>query len=429
MPRLFFSCPTNASNTSKDAEEIPMANTMMDSILGMVTPDMKQALAARLGESPQAVQGGLGTATAATLGSLASRAGDSGFLSQITGLLSGGNGQSLLTNLPAIASSGPSGASGELVNRFLPMVFGSQQGQVASAISQQSGISASSGQGLLKMAVPLVLAYLARMHSAGTLNPTSLGSMLRAEAPSLQSYLPAGLLSSASNVVSSTAGRAASVVQSGVTTATSGAPRWLIPLAILGALLLAWLVIRSMSTPRETVTTTTPTVTNTPAPPVTTTRVAPAAWARLGEMTQVSLPDGSAITAPAQGVEARLVKALNDNTGVNSWFDFDRLLFDTNSATLQPASQEQLNNVAAILKAYPQVKVRIGGYTDNTGDPAANVQLSQQRADSVMGALTQLGVDPSRMSAKGYGQDNPVADNSTDAGRQQNRRISLQIEG
>jgi OmpA-OmpF porin, OOP family len=405
-----------------------MANTMMDSILGMVTPDMKQALAARLGESPQAVQGGLGTATAATLGSLASRAGDSGFLSQVTGLLSGGNGQSLLTNLPAIASSGPSGTTGELVNRFLPMVFGSQQGQVASAISQQSGLSGSSGLGLLKMAVPLVLAYLARMQSAGTLNPTSLGSMLRAEAPSLQSYLPTGLLSSASNVMSSTAGRAASVVQSGVTTATSGAPRWLIPLAILGALLLAWLVIRSMSAPRETVTTAAPAVT--PTPPAAPARhVAPAAWARLGEMTQVSLPDGSAITAPAQGVEARLVKALNDNTGVNSWFDFDRLLFDTNSATLQPASQEQLSNVAAILKAYPQVKVRIGGYTDNTGDPAANVQLSQQRADSVMGALSQLGIDPSRMSAKGYGQENPVADNSTDAGRQQNRRISLQIEG
>jgi len=192
--------------------------------------------------------------------------------------------------------------------------------------------------------------------------------------------------------------------------------------------LLAWLVIRSMSAPRETVTTAAPAVT--PTPPATTARnVAPAAWARLGEMTQVSLPDGSAITAPAQGVEARLVKALNDNTGVNSWFDFDRLLFDTNSATLQPASQEQLSNVAAILKAYPQAKVRIGGYTDNTGDPATNVQLSQQRADSVMGALTQLGIDPSRMSAKGYGQENPVADNSTDAGRQQNRRISLQIQG
>ena len=56
-----------------------------------------------------------------------------------------------------------------------------------------------------------------------------------------------------------------------------------------------------------------------------------------------------------------------------TWFDFDRLLFDTGQATLQPASQDQLTDIADILKAYPQVKIRIGGYTDNTGDPAANL--------------------------------------------------------
>ena len=407
-----------------------MATSMMDSILGMVTPEMKQALASRLGESPQSVQGGLGTATAATLGSLANHASDTGFLSQITGMLSGGTGQSLASSLPSIASGGPSGAVGDLVNKFLPMVFGTQQNQVASAVSQQAGVSSSSGLGLLKMAIPLVLAYFGRMHSAGTLSPSSLGSMLKAEAPSLQGYLPASLLSGASGTVSSTAGRAASVVQTGVGAATAGAPRWLIPLAILGALLLAWLVIRSLSTPRETVTTAAPTVRTTPTPTTTVREDYQAAWARLGEMTRIPLPDGSAITAPAQGVEARLVNALNNNsaTGANTWFDFDRLLFDTNSATLQPASQAQLGNVAAILKAYPQIKMRIGGYTDNTGDPAANVQLSQQRADSVVAELTRLGVDPSRLSAKGYGEENPVADNSTAEGRQQNRRISLRVE-
>jgi len=145
---------------------------------------------------------------------------------------------------------------------------------------------------------------------------------------------------------------------------------------------------------------------------------------------KVKLPDGTEINVPSRGVEARLVSYLNDNTAPVSdttWFDFDRLLFDTGSATLQPASQDQLTNIAGILKAYPQVKIRIGGYTDNTGDPAANLQLSQQRADSVMAQLTQLGVDPSRMSAKGYGQEAPVADNSTEEGRQKNRRISLRV--
>jgi outer membrane protein OmpA-like peptidoglycan-associated protein len=401
----------------------------MDSILGMVTPDMKQALASRLGESPQAVQGGLGTATAATLAGLASKSNDSGFLSQITGFLGGSTGQSLVSSLPSLAATGPTGGVNDLVNKFLPMVFGTQQGQVANAVAQQAGVGSGSGLSLLKMAAPLVLGYFAKLQAAGSLTTSSLGTMLRAEAPSLQSYLPAGLFSSATSTASATASRAASAVQERVGAVTPG-PRWLVPLAILGALLLAWLVIRSMSGPREPVQAVT-NVTPAPAPatapsPVDTT----ARWAALGEKINLKLPDGSEINVPSRGVEVRLVNYLNDASAPVSdttWFDFDRLLFNTGQATLQPASQEQLTNVAAILKAYPGVKIRLGGYTDNTGDPAANLQLSEQRANNVMAQLTQLGIDPSRMSAQGYGQESPVADNSTEEGRQQNRRISLRV--
>lgn len=401
--------------------------TLMDSILGMVTPEMKQALASRLGESPHAVQGGLGTATAATLAGLASKSNDSGFLSQITGFLGGSTGQNLVSSLPSLATTGPTGGVNDLVNRFLPLVFGTQQNQVANAISQQSGVGSGSGLSLLKMAVPLVLGYFAKLHSAGSLTTSSLGNMLRAEAPSLQSYLPTGLFSSATSTASATASRAASAVHERVGAVAPG-PRWLVPLAILGALLLAWLIIRSMSGPREPVQTAA-NVTTTPAP-ATTPADMTARWAALGDMIQVKLPDGTALNVPSRGVEVRLVNYLNDPSAPVSettWFDFDRLLFDTGQATLQPASQEQLANIAAILKAYPQVKVRVGGYTDNTGDPAANLQLSEQRANNVMAALTQLGIDPSRLDAKGYGQENPIADNSSDAGRQKNRRISLRV--
>jgi OmpA-OmpF porin, OOP family len=415
-----------------------MASSIMDSILAMVTPEMKQALAARLGESPQAVQSGLGAATAATLDGLASKASDTGFLGQILGMLGGGTGQSLLSSLSSIASGGPTGATADLVNKFLPMVFGSQQGQVASAISQQYGLSAASGTGLLKMAVPLVLAFLGKMQSAGTLNVSSLGNLLRSEAPNLRSYLPSGLLSSAAGVASTTATHAASAVQSGVRTATAGAPLWLVPAAIAGALLLAWLVIRSMSTPKEAVQTAANVATeatNTAANAVSGAAsavgdTATAAWAALGDMMKVKLPDGSELNVPSHGVEARLVTYLNDSSAPvseNSWFDFDRLLFDTGKATLQPASQEQLTNIAAILKAYPQVRIRLGGYTDNTGDAAANLRLSEERADNVMAELVRLGIDPTRMSAKGYGDENPIADNSSEEGRQKNRRISLRV--
>jgi outer membrane protein OmpA-like peptidoglycan-associated protein len=275
------------------------------------------------------------------------------------------------------------------------------------------------------MAVPLVLAYFGKMQSSGSLNASSLGDTLRAAAPSLRSYLPAGLLSSAAGVASATTSRATTAVQ-GARVAASAPPRWLVPAAIAGALILAWLVIRSMSTPKpvQTAASVTSEAVNSAA------NTARSAWAALGDLMKVKLPDGSEINVPSRGVEARLVSYLNDSSAPVSdttWFDFDRLLFDTGSATLQPASQEQLTNIADILKAYPQVKINIGGYTDNTGDPAANLQLSQQRADSVMAQLTQLGVDPSRMTAKGYGQENAVADNSTEEGRQKNRRISLRV--
>jgi outer membrane protein OmpA-like peptidoglycan-associated protein len=407
--------------------------TLMDSILGMVTPEMKQALASRLGESPQAVQGGLGTATAATLSGLATKASDSGFLNEITGLLGGTTGQSLLGSLPSIAATGPTGGVNDLVNKFLPLVFGTQQSQVANAVAQQAGVGSASGTNLLKMAVPLVLGYLAKLHASGALTTSSLGNMLRAEAPSLQSYLPTSLLSSATSAASATAGRAASAVQERVGAVTSSGPRWLVPVAILGALLLAWLVIRSMSGPREPVQTAANAVsgaTNKAATAAGNAVDTAARWAALGDMIKVKLPDGTEINVPSQGVEVRLVNYLNDASAPISettWFDFDRLLFDTGQATLQPASQEQLANIATILKAYPQVKIRVGGYTDNTGDPAANLQLSEQRANSVMAELTRLGIDPSRIDAKGYGQDNPIADNSTEEGRQQNRRISLRV--
>src|SRR5215469_11310812 len=225
-----------------------MANSMMDSILGMVTPEMKQALTSRLGESSTGVQSGLSAATASTLSGLAEKAGDSGFLGQITGLLGGGTGQNILASLPSIASGGPTGGVGDVINRFLPMVFGTQQGQVASAISQYAGLSSGSGLGLLKMAAPLVLGYFAKLHSAGSLTTGSLANALRSEVPNLRSYLPANLLPGATDGMSPTAARAAFAVPA-VAAARTTTPRWLIPVVIAAALLLGLLAIRSLMSP------------------------------------------------------------------------------------------------------------------------------------------------------------------------------------
>jgi K(+)-stimulated pyrophosphate-energized sodium pump len=83
--------------------------------------------------------------------------------------------------------------------------------------------------------------------------------------------------------------------------------------------------------------------------------------------------------------------------------------------------------VAQILRAYPQVTVKIGGYTDNVGDEARNQKLSQDRAANTMNELVTLGVDRSRLDGEGYGEDHPIADNTTAEGRQRNRRIDIRV--
>jgi outer membrane protein OmpA-like peptidoglycan-associated protein len=79
------------------------------------------------------------------------------------------------------------------------------------------------------------------------------------------------------------------------------------------------------------------------------------------------------------------------------------------------------------MKAYPTAHIKIGGYTDNSGDASSNLGLSQQRAESVMQQLTTLGIAPDRMEAKGYGEQHPIADNSTEEGRARNRRVAVQV--
>lgn len=101
------------------------------------------------------------------------------------------------------------------------------------------------------------------------------------------------------------------------------------------------------------------------------------------------------------------------------------LNFDTGSATLQPTSNTQLDQIAAMLKGAPALNVEIGGHTDNVGNAAANQKLSEARAAAVAAALTTRGIPGGRITAVGYGQTVPIADNRTEDGRAKNRRVEL----
>jgi outer membrane protein OmpA-like peptidoglycan-associated protein len=105
------------------------------------------------------------------------------------------------------------------------------------------------------------------------------------------------------------------------------------------------------------------------------------------------------------------------------------VLFDTGSANLKPTARERLAKVAGVLIAYPDMRIEVDGYTDSTGNPMSNEQLSQERAASVQSYLTQQGVSGSSISIHGFGEANPVASNESLEGRQQNRRVELVVSG
>jgi outer membrane protein OmpA-like peptidoglycan-associated protein len=99
--------------------------------------------------------------------------------------------------------------------------------------------------------------------------------------------------------------------------------------------------------------------------------------------------------------------------------------FDVDKATIKPESQPIIEQIAAMLRDNPELAVSVEGHTDNTGTPDHNTALSRQRAEAVVAALVKSGIDGKRLSAVGWGQDKPIADNRSEEGRSKNRRVEI----
>jgi outer membrane protein OmpA-like peptidoglycan-associated protein len=105
------------------------------------------------------------------------------------------------------------------------------------------------------------------------------------------------------------------------------------------------------------------------------------------------------------------------------------VLFDFNKYTLKPGAREKLARVSGIIMTHPGLKIDVEGHTDNVGSDEYNQKLSEQRANSVREYLTTQGVPQNMVTSKGFGEGQPVADNNSAAGRQQNRRVELVVSG
>lgn len=397
-----------------------MSTTLIDSFRSLMTPDTVRSIADRFGESESGIMRGVEAGFGSILLGLINKANDPGAMRDLHGLISNNAiGDATTGGIGDLLSGGPSGSViGGLGDRLLRMVFGGNTASVGEAVSRSAGVRSSTANGLLSLVAPILLSLIAgRVRNEG-LSPSGLGSLLLSQRDSIRGLAPADF----STVVSGAS--AAAPRMSGIANEPrkKGGLGWA-AVAALVALGLVWFLSRNRTPDSPAV------ATDTLAAP--TPMMEPGDVSAYGSGSRaLSLPNGSTLSVPATGLESQLVAFIEDDGRLvdeTTWFNFDRLLFETGSATLRPESQEQLRNVAAILEAYPEVEVKIGGYTDNSGEEAANQQLSESRAGSVMRELLAMGISQDRLESEGYGEQHPVGDNNTEEGRQQNRRIAIRV--
>jgi K(+)-stimulated pyrophosphate-energized sodium pump len=142
------------------------------------------------------------------------------------------------------------------------------------------------------------------------------------------------------------------------------------------------------------------------------------------------LSTGVSLSFAQGGIEDQMIKFIESSdslAGKENWFNFVNLNFSTGSDKLDSTSLLEVNNISEIMKAFPAVAIKLGGYTDNVGAAASNLELSSKRAAAVKAALVALGTDAARLESEGYGDQHPAASNDTEEGRAQNRRIAVSV--
>ncbi|GIM53787.1 sodium-translocating pyrophosphatase [Capnocytophaga cynodegmi] len=154
----------------------------------------------------------------------------------------------------------------------------------------------------------------------------------------------------------------------------------------------------------------------------------------VGEVSMLNLPDNNGLQVGLNSSERKIVNLLLDENfdierdAKQNWITLDRTYFKSGSDELTSDSDAQLTNIVTILKAFPKAGLRVGGYTDNSGDAQKNIELSKRRAESVKMKLVALGASESQLSAEGYGDRHPVCpENDTPECRAKNRRVDVRL--
>lgn len=463
-----------------------MAN-ILDSLKEFITPELIAKAGDTFGENSSAVTKGIDSLVPTILGGLLQNSNDASSFGSIFDMIKGGAAKnpSLLDNLGSLIGGGNMAQNDpkDLAGGIMSSLFGNKVGGILDLVSSVAGLKRSSASGLMGFVGPLIMGYLGRVVKNKALDAVGLGKFLRNDASAIGRALPAGMgdllnlgfaknlgdvaskvtntASSAAHTVKNTTATAANTVRNTTTAAANtveessgGMLKWLLPLLLLAGL--GFFGMRSCGGDVANAVDKTAGAVGSAAEGAAdmakdaagavgdaaegaadmakdaagaVTDAAGNAISALGEFFKRTLPGGIELNIPKLGIENKLIDFIEGGTiSKEAWMNFDRITFNTGSAIINmEKSGEQIENIAQILKAYPNVKIKIGGYTDNTGSAEGNMKLSQARADAVKAALIKKVIDATRVETEGYGSAHPVASNDTEEGRAQNRRIAVRV--
>jgi outer membrane protein OmpA-like peptidoglycan-associated protein len=397
-----------------------MSINILDLLMKAAGPAILGQLGGMLGENQETTQKGLGAVLAAILGGLIGKAGnaqgaeavigmmrdnkiDGGLLDNLGGLLGGGDKTDGLMKMGAVLA---------------PMILGDKLGPIGALVGQFAGMKGGGVEKLIGLAAPLVLGGLAKQAPAGGFTPQGLLGLLDSQKDHVAKMAPPGLgallglaapaaaPASVSPPPPPPAAAAPAPAASPYSLATAGGSK--LPMILAGLGLVAILFSLATCNREKPAAIETPTITA-PAP---------------GELT---LPGGAKLTVQPGSIGEQLFQFLSGADAAPKTFVFDNLTFDTGSATLTGPSAATVDAIVQILKAFPNVKASIDGYTDNQGGAAANKRLSDARAKSVADTMIAAGIAADRLATAGHGPEKPIADNATPEGREKNRRIELTV--
>lgn len=439
-----------------------MSLNVIDLIKGQLGPALVTQAASQFGESESGISKAIGGLLPAVVGGLANNADNPGVLDAITKASSSG----ILGNLLGGTSNSP------IITTLLSSIFGDKIGGLVNSIATFSGISNNSAGSLLNLVTGATVGTIGKYAADNNLGPSGISSLLNDQKGIVSSLLPAGLslasfglgaenwFGQAKENVSSVASTAKDNLAEGVATArenvSEGAReireqfnnnnqgggsiwKWLLPLLLLIAA--AYFLWKQCDKKQNTTTTTTSAdstgmATDTATVQTSTDTTAPTtAPARTDENIDLN---GVTLKGYKGGMEDQMIaflksdgykNAADDAALKDKWYDFDHVNFKMGSATeLEAGSQGQLDNLVAILKAFPDAKIKIGGYTDKTGNEAANVKLSKERAEYIKAALVKAGVGAQVLEAEGYGSKFAKVDaKASDAERASDRKMAVRF--